>query len=454
MKKQKQVFLVLIIAIIALNINIHGNAISSQEHTPSLQWFPSLATDNDTVYIVWADERNGNYTRIMNNIPHKSGDIYISKASFQNGWVFDKNIRINEIKGTTGHGSPSITVDNNNVYAAWEDDRYGFEELYFSYSEKNNIKFKKDLPVVERAGSQVLPSISVRNGTVYAAMMNKKTWDIEFTEGHSTNSVYWFDKPIRVNDDPAGNWHYAPSLAVDDDKNVCIAWLDARKGNYNIYFSHGTKENGIWRFSTNTRVNYESTNVSHYTPSLAFENGSVYIAWYDDRNKDFDIYLSTGRFENDSWKFDSNMRVNDDEKGDQMHPDIAVKDSEIFIVWEDGRDGGSDIYFSKGVKKNGSLEFIKNTKVNDIKGKHYDPQIGVGGSDVYVAWQAEVNDGGDIYFSDGKYDGKTWVFSRNTKINDDLTDSFTKSDPAFLGLILGPVIVSVIIVGFLRKYEH
>lgn len=99
-------------AIIALNMNFHGNAISSEEHTPSLQWFPSLAADNDTVYIVWADERNGNYTRIMNNIPHKSGDIYISKASFQNGWVFDKNIRINEIKGTTGHGSPSIIVDN------------------------------------------------------------------------------------------------------------------------------------------------------------------------------------------------------------------------------------------------------------------------------------------------------------------------------------------------------
>ncbi|PWB56463.1 MAG: hypothetical protein C3F06_01215 [Candidatus Methanoperedenaceae archaeon] len=451
---KKQVFLVLIIAIIAMNINVHGNAISSKEHVPSLQWFPSLAADNDTVYIVWADERNGNYTRIMNNIPHKSGDIYISKASFRNGWCFNKNIRINEIKGTTGHGSPSITVDNNNVYAVWEDDRYGFEELYFSNAEKNNIKFKKDLPVAEGAGSGVLPSISVRNGTVYVAMMNKKTWDIEFTQGNSTNSVYRFDKPIRVNDDPAGNWHYAPSLAVDTEKNVCIAWLDARNGNYDIYFSHGIKENGIWRFSTNMRVNDDSTNVSHYTPSLAFENGNAYIAWYDDRNKNFDIYFSKGRFENESWKFESNIRVNDDEKGDQMHPDIAIKDNEIFIVWEDGRDGGSDIYFSKGVKKNGSLEFIKNTKVNDIKGKHYDPQIGEGGSDVYVAWQAEVKDGGDIYFSDGKYDGKTWVFSRNTKINDDLTDSFTNPDPVLVGLILGPVIGSIIIVGFLRKYGH
>ncbi|MCZ7380910.1 MAG: hypothetical protein O8C64_04975 [Candidatus Methanoperedens sp.] len=447
--KQKRMFLVLIIAIIALNFNFQASA---GKQNNSLQWFPSLAADNGTVYIAWADERNGNYTRIMNNQPHKSGDIYLSKGSFQSGWVFDKNIRINEIKGTTGHGSPSIAVDNNNLYVVWEDDRFGFEELYFSTAEKNNIKFKKDLPVVAEMGSQVLPSIAIQKGTVYVAMMNKKNWDIDFTEGYPVKGVYRFGKTIRVNDDSSGNWHYAPSLSVDDEKNVCIAWLDARNGNYDIYFSHGIKENGIWQFSQNVRVNDDSTNASQYTPSMAFENGSVYIAWYDDRNKDFDIFFSTGRLENNNWKFDKNIRINDDEKGDQMHPEIAVRGGEIFIVWEDGRDGGPDIYFSKGVKKNESLEFIKNTKVNDIKGKHYDPQIGVEGSDVYVAWQAEINDGGDIYFSDGKYDGKTWVFSRNIKINDDLTDSFTKPDPVFFGLILVPVIVSIIIVGFLRKY--
>ncbi len=165
-------FMVLIIAIIALNFNFQGSA---GKQNNSLQWFPSLAADNDTVYIVWADERNGNYTRIMNNLPHKSGDIYLSKGSFQDEWIFDKNIRINEIKGTTGHGSPSVAVDNNNLYVVWEDDRFGFEELYFSTSPKDDIKFKKDLPVVAEAGSHVLPSIGVLNRTVYVAMMNKKT---------------------------------------------------------------------------------------------------------------------------------------------------------------------------------------------------------------------------------------------------------------------------------------
>ncbi len=453
MKTEKRKFLVLLIVFTALNINLHGSAIPSGIRNNSLQWFPSLAADNDTVYVVWADERNGNYTRIMNNLPHKSGDIYISKGIFQSNWVFDKNTRINDIKGTTGHGSPSIVVDNNSLYTIWEDDRFGFEELYFSMSPKNNIKFKKDLPVVAEAGSQVLPSIAVHNGIVYVAMMNKKNWDIDFTEGHSTNGIYRFDKPIRVNDDPSGNWHYAPSLAVDDEKNVCIAWLDARNSNYDIYFSHGVKENGTWRFSKNIRVNDDSVNASHYTPSLAFDNGSAYITWYDNMNNDFNIYFSLGRLINNSWEFDKNIRVNNDTgSGDQMHPRIAVRGGEIFIVWEDGRDGGSDIYFSKSVMKNGSLEFSKNAKVNGIKGKHYDPQIVVVRDNVYVVWQAEVNDSGDIYFSHGKYNDKDWEFSRNIKVNNDLTDSFTEPNPAFLGSVLGSVIVSIILVGFLRKY--
>ncbi|MFZ3058157.1 MAG: hypothetical protein WA102_00335 [Candidatus Methanoperedens sp.] len=448
--KQKRMFLVLIIAIIALNFNFQGSA---GKQNNSLQWFPSLAADNGTIYIVWADERNGNYTRIMNNLPHKSGDIYISKGSFQNGWIFDKNIRINEIKGTTGHGSPSITVDNNNLYVAWEDDRFGFEELYFSTSEKNNITFKKDLPVVAETGSQVLPSISVMNGTVYIAMMNKKNWDIGFTEGYPANGVYRFEKPIRANDDPSGNWHYAPSLAVDDEKNVCIAWLDARNGNYDIYFSHGIKENGLWQFSKNVRVNDDSINASQYTPSMAFENGSAYIAWYDDRNSDFDIYFTSGRLENNSWRFDGDIRVNDDiGNSSQMHPDIAVRGGEIFAVWEDERDGTSNIYFSKGMRRNGSFEFSKNIKVNDISGKHYDPQIEISKDNIYTVWQAEKTgtDGGDIYFSHGKYNGKNWEFGRNVKVNDDLTASFTKPNLVFLGLVIGSVIFSMVLVSFLR----
>ncbi len=88
----------------------------------------------------------------------------------------------------------------------------------------------------------------------------------------------------------------------------------------------------------------------------------------------------------------------------------------------------------------------------DPKGKHYDPQIEVVGGNVYVTWQAEINDSGDIYFSNGKYSDNGWEFSRNIKVNDDLTDSFTIPNPVFLGSVLGSVIVSIILVGYLRKY--
>lgn len=453
MKEKKRNLYIIIILVVIMNINLHGISFSSEKQTNSLQWFPSLAADNESVYVVWADERNGNYTRMMNNQPHKSGDIYLSKGSFQNGWVFDKDIRINEIKGTTGHGSPSIAVDNNNLYVVWEDDRFGFEELYFSTTEKNNVKFKKDLPVVAETGSQVLPSIAILKGTVYVAMMNKKNWDIDFTEGYPVNGVYRFEKPIRVNDDSSGNWHYAPSLAVDDEKNVCIAWLDARNSNYDIYFSHGIKENEIWRFSQNIRINDDSTNASQYTPSMVFENRSVYIAWYDDRNKDLDIFFSTGRLENNFWKFDKNIRINDDTGNtSQMHPSIAVRNGEIFAVWEDEREGASNIYFSNSIRRNDSLEFIKNIKVNDISGKHYDPQLNIYEDNIYTVWQAEKTgtDGGDIYISHGKYNGKNWEFSRNVKVNDDLTDSFTKPSLVFLGSVLGSVLFSILLVTFLR----
>ncbi len=449
MKNEKRAFLVLVaFAALFLSINSQVSAFYENKNTNSLQWFPALAGDNESIYVVWADERNGNYTRIMNNLPHKSGDIYLSKGSFQGGWFFDKNIRINEIKGSTGHGSPSIALDSDNIYVVWEDDRFGFEELYFAYSPKSSLKFSKDMPVIAEPGSQVLPSIAVLNRTVYVAMMNKKTLYIDFTEGRAVNGVYRFDKLVRVNDDPQG-WHYAPSLAMDDEKNVCIAWLDARNDNYDIYFSHGTKEEGRWSFGENVRVN-DHANASQYTPSIAFDNGSAYIVWYDDRNGDFDIYLSKGRLQNNGWEFDKSVRMNDDAKGDQMHPVIAIQNMEIFAAWEDGREGSSNIYFSNGILENGSFRFGRNIKVNDAGGNHLTPRIKVSSGNVYLVWQAEINDGGDILFSHGKYDGKTWEFSRNIKVNDDVTSSFVKPDNV-LGLILSMVIVSIIIVSFLKR---
>ncbi|MFA4935041.1 MAG: hypothetical protein WC568_04315, partial [Candidatus Methanoperedens sp.] len=148
----------------------------------------------------------------------------------------------------------------------------------------------------------------------------------------------------------------------------------------------------------------------------------------------------------------------------QMHPSIAVRYGEIFVVWEDEREGASNIYFSKSIRRNDSPEFDKNIRVNDISGKHYDPQIEISQDNIYVVWQAEKypvetpylntgtmgTDGGDIYFSQGKYNGKNWEFSRNMKVNDDLMDSFTKPNLVFLGLVIGSVIFSMVIVSFLR----
>ncbi|MDW7727830.1 MAG: hypothetical protein SCH70_12105 [Candidatus Methanoperedens sp.] len=134
-----------------------------------------------------------------------------------------------------------------------------------------------------------------------------------------------------------------------------------------------------------------------------------------------------------------------------MHPSIAVRDGEIFVVWEDEREGASNIYFSKSTRKNGSLEFSRNIRVNDINGRHYDPQIVISGDNIHIAWQAEINDAGDIYFSNGKYNGRNPEFSRSIKVNDDLTGSFTKPNPVFVGIVLGSVTVSMILAAYLRR---
>jgi hypothetical protein len=75
-------------------------------------------------------------------------------------------------------------------------------------------------------------------------------------------------------------------------------------------------------------------------PSIDSDNGNIYIAWQDSRNGGSDIYYS--RSNNQGASFLRDVRVNDNPIGDgtyQQNPSVAAENGTIYVVWEDGRAG-------------------------------------------------------------------------------------------------------------------
>lgn len=192
--------------------------------------------------------------------------------------------------------------------------------------------------------------------------------------------------------------------------------------------------------------------------NIAVFDRNVYVVWADNKTGDDDIYLAVGsdrgRF------FDNPVRVNDVAPGEQRFPEVTVDlRGDIYIVWEDSRDGNGgsnfDLYFTKGTKlPDGSFSFANSIRVNDdgdqvnedAGSEHSNPTIAVDpAGNVDIAWEdpRERPPDTDIYFAKGipDPDGKI-IFSKNQRVNRNLAGVSDHGDPSIAVDALGGIYVT------------
>ena len=393
----------------------------------SFQLNPSLALDaGGNIYVSWHDKRNGNF------------DIYFTKSTDGGASFGANNTRVDDTGITTSEQrNAALTVDTNGyVYAVWKDSRNGNADIYFAKSTDGGATFGKNVRIVDTnplTDLQDYPSIVVDNtsGNIYAAWHDKrnKKYDIYFAK--SINGGLSFEKNIKINDSIIRRRFY-PSLAIDLSGNIYAVWHDERNANRNrdIYFAKST--DGGATFGANVRVDDTGASSSaQCIPSIAIDkNGDIYVAWYDNRGGNPDIYFAKST--DGGATFGANVRVDDTgvSSSAQAKPDITVdKNGDVYIAWHDKRNGNHDIYFSKST--DGGATFGANVRVDD-SGSLYrvqiDPSIAVDDSgDIYIAWHDYRRRSHDIYFAKSTDGGAT--FGVNVRVDRSPSDSF-QLDPS------------------------
>jgi chitodextrinase len=245
--------------------------------------------------------------------------------------------------------------------------------------------------------------------------------DIFFSK--STNGGQTWSAAFKVNNDAGGAFQADPSIFVDHNRAIYVAWSDYRNGAADVYFSKST-DLGL-SFSANVRVNDVQTNAQRL-PDVAVDSaGLVHAIWEDTRNAGgtgLDIYYANST--DGGLSFNPSRRVNNDAGGaEQGEPAIGIAaDRSVYAVWTDARNGarGADIYFSKSSDLGGT--WVPNFYLNDDTGNRGQgaPDIAVDGSgNVYVAWSdsRDANTAPDIYATRSSNAGAS--FAANVKVNDD-----------------------------------
>jgi len=233
---------------------------------------------------------------------------------------------------------------------------------------------------------------------------------------------------FQLNTDDSEENQSTPHLAVDNTY-VYTTWEDYRDGvnftNYNQKYTFaGTKQ---W-----TNDIQASTQAQALTPRTAVDaSGNQYIVWSDNSSGDYDIYIqkisSAGTVQ---WS--SPTKVNSDTgSSNQKNPDIAYYNNELYITWQDERNDAGDIFFNR-INTSGTKLLGSDIKINSDTGSNTQtlPHIAIDTTgDAYISWLDNRNGSTDIYIDKINNTGIA-QWGSEIKVNSNLATNISSYDIA------------------------
>jgi hypothetical protein len=389
-----------------------GSDINIESDTPgaNLSFSPEIACSGAYVYAVWTDTRNS----------VSNGDIYFNR-SIDNGATWGTDVRLNtgSTPGAAFVQTPRIASDGTGVYAVWEDRRNGNPDIYYNFSSDNGATW---LPAAVRldtgntpgSTSAWAPQVAASGGFVYAVWTDDRSGDADVLCNYSADGgVTWQASAVRVDTAPAGVWSNMPQMTCQG-ANVCVTWWDARNGIDDIFANASANNGATWLASDRRLDTASGYNSGH--PRIASTGTNVYVAWEDSRNGQPDVYFNYSADSGVTWQTPDIRLDTGDTPGASTSGqiDLACLGNNVYAVWSDDRNGNTDIYYNASTN-NGALWGAPDVRIDAdfVPGAHnsYSPRVSAQSGGVYVAWEDDRHGFSDIYFRYSLDNGVTWYRS-------------------------------------------
>ncbi len=275
-----------------------------------------LAVWGEQVHVVWRDEQPGN------------DEIFYCR-SFDAGQTWSPAERLTQDAGIST--SPSVAANDSVIHIAWSDDRTGHNEIFYKRSTDQGITWEADIQLSSGTYASLFPSVAVAASRVHIVWT--AGWEIYHTR--SLDYGLTWEATERLTYDPAVSW--LPSVAASDTI-VHVLWHDQRAGYIDVFYMRSIDGGSTWLGDTNLTANSANSNI----PCLAVAGSMVHIAWYDNRDGNYEIYYKRSSDHGVSWEDDLRLTTDD---AVSKAPCCAASGSRVHVVWSDMRDGNWEIYY-------------------------------------------------------------------------------------------------------------
>ncbi|MBZ0203902.1 MAG: T9SS type A sorting domain-containing protein [Ignavibacteria bacterium] len=251
--------------------------------------------------------------------------------------------------------------------------------------------------------------ISSSGQIVVTVWQDSRDGNNEIYAKRSTDSGINWSNDIRLTNDTFSSEY--PSVEVNGFA-IHIAWKDNRDGNEEIYYKRSTDAGLNW--SSDTRLTNNSS-VSE-RPSVTLMGNNIFICWNDSRDGNKEIYLVRSTDAGTSWgpetRLTNNSAISD-------YPDLAITTSLWHLTWRDFRDGPPQVYYKRSTD-NGTT-WSSDMRLVNTAAEAENISIDALGLFVHVSWADSRHSDSEIYYKRSSDNGTTW--SSDTRITNNTGDS-------------------------------
>ncbi|MFM7201854.1 MAG: thrombospondin type 3 repeat-containing protein, partial [Myxococcota bacterium] len=233
-----------------------------------------------------------------------------------------------------------------------------------------------------------LPAWAVEPDAERIRLISELQLDVERTAPTATTIV--------LNTAPVST---ALSLQIGPDvvwngSTYLVVWADNRTDgiNYDIYAARVTNKGAV----TDINGVVVSAATGHQLqPKVSWSGSNFLVVWHDYRNgSEADIYgarLSSAAGLSDT----AGLKISG-ATGNQLVPDVGWSGTSFFVVWQDARNGGQDIYGAR-VTTSGTISDANGVVVSNATGEQRSPAIAWNTVNFVVTWSDLRSGTADIY---------------------------------------------------------
>jgi hypothetical protein len=351
-------------------LGVLSEPIPTQNNNKFISSAPSIAVEDNNVYVVWMD--NGTFN---------TGDDFDILYRFFNGtnWSPIQIISEPSLSGdsvnTEDSMQPDIVVENGEVYVVWADYTNYLSsgtDLDIFYRHHDGTSWQDIQVISEPSGGNAntadsdSPKIDIENGDIYVVWHDLTDWngagtDFDIFYICNLTGTDW-EYPLVISEPrdatPYNNYNdqlsLEPSIAVDNG-NIYVVWMDRNNsygasGNlvtYDIFYRCNLTGTSFEKVEVISEPEFgEDFNIGQsYHPRIAVESDNIYVVWSDNNDTmnansaEYDIFYSCSLSTGSGWEdvqvisepiYNKNTNIDD-----SQYPDIAVENGVIYITWDD-----------------------------------------------------------------------------------------------------------------------